>query len=124
MPAGAVDRCDDEQATEQVPTDLANLARETSPVGVDDDTDYSAGGRDTLRFQIPLGDIPGKPAAVEAVLYDQATPPFFLQDRFCTATGADRDRLAYVSAGLKLADTPAAAWKLRLVDSGSVAIPP
>jgi hypothetical protein len=101
-----------------------DLARDTSPVGVGDDPDYRQGGGDTFRFEIPLADIPGQAAAVEAVLYYQATPPFFLQDRFCTAKGADRDRLAYVSARLNLANTPAADWKLRLVSSGRVTVSP
>jgi hypothetical protein len=101
-----------------------DLARDTSPVGVGNDPDYRQGGGDTLRFEIPLADIPGQAAAVEAVLYYQAAPPFFLQDRFCTATGADRDRLAYISARLNLANTSAAEWKLRLVSSGHVTVSP
>jgi hypothetical protein len=59
---------------------------------------------------------------VEAVLYYQATPPFFMQDRFCTAQGRDPNRLEYLAAGLKLDHTPAANWKLRMVSSGPVAI--
>jgi hypothetical protein len=98
-----------------------DMAEDTSPVGVGDDPDYRDGGGDTLRYQIPLADVPGQPARVEAVLYYQATPPFFLQDRFCTAQGTDRDRLAYLAAGLKLDHTPAAGWKLRMVSSGPVA---
>jgi hypothetical protein len=100
----------------------ADMADDTSPVGVGNDPDYKAGGGDTLRYVIPLGDIKGKPAAVEATLYYQATPPFFLQDRFCTATGTDRDRLAYLARELDLAGTPAANWKLRMVGSGRVVV--
>jgi len=37
--------------------------------------------------------------------------------------GTDRDRLAYLAAGLNLNNTPAAQWKLRLVTSGQVTIP-
>lgn len=99
-----------------------DMAEDTSPVGVGDDPDYRTGGGDTLRYQISLADLPGQPAAVEAVLYDQATPPFFLQDRFCTAHGTDRDRLAYLAAALNLDKTPAADWKLRMVSSGRVPI--
>jgi len=99
-----------------------DMARDTSPVGVGDDPDYRTGGGDTLRYRIPLADVPGQPAAVEAVLYDQSTPPFFLQDRFCTAQGTDRDRLAYLVTGLTLDKTPAEDWKLRMVSSGRVAI--
>jgi hypothetical protein len=59
---------------------------------------------------------------VEAVFYDQATPPFFLQDRFCTASGTDRDRLAYLASALNLEHTPAENWKLFMVSSGKVAV--
>lgn len=99
-----------------------DMATDTNPVGVGDDPDYHSGGRDTLRYHVPLSDIPGRPATVEAVLYYQATPPFFLQDRFCTAKGTDRDRLAYLAAGLKLQDVPEADWKLRIVSSGPVPV--
>ena len=98
------------------------MADDTSPVGVGDDPAYRTGGGDTLRYSIPLADIPGQPAAVKATLFDQATPPFFLQDRFCTAKGTDRDRLAYIAAGLKLTSPPEANWKLLLVSNGRVPI--
>ena len=99
----------------------SDMAEDTSPVGTDGDPDYGNGsGGDTLRYQIPLAGIDGKPAAVVAKLYDQATPPFFLQDRFCTARGVDRDRLAYISSALNLSQTPAQDWKLFLVSSGNV----
>jgi hypothetical protein len=99
------------------------MAEDTSPVGVDGDPAYQKGGGDSFRYQIALADIPGTPASVEAVFYYQATPPFFLQDRFCTATGTDRDRLAYLSGALNLAQTPAQDWKLLLVDSGRIVVP-
>ena len=100
----------------------ADMAEDTSPVGVDGDPAYDSGGGDTVRYEIPLADIAGQPAAVEAAVYYQATPPFFLQDRFCTAQGTDRDRLAYLSSALNLSKTPAENWKLILVDSGKVAV--
>ncbi len=100
----------------------ADLAEDTSPVGVDGDPAYQSGGSDTLRYEIPLADISGQPAAVEAAFYYQATPPFFLQDRFCTAQGTDRDRLAYLASALNLAQTPAQDWKLLMVSSGTVPV--
>jgi len=99
-----------------------DMAEETSPVGVGNDPDYRSGGGDSLRYRVPLNGLGGAPASVEATLYYQATPPFYLQDRFCTARGADRDRLAWMVSALKLDKTPAADWKLRLVSSGRVAI--
>ncbi|HTW69099.1 MAG TPA: cytochrome P460 family protein [Acetobacteraceae bacterium] len=102
----------------------ADMAEDTNAVGVDGDPDYGNGsGGDTLRYQVSLADVSGKPATVEARLYDQATPPFFLQDRFCTAQGSDRDRLAYIASTLNLSQSPAQDWKLFLVSSGTVAVP-
>jgi hypothetical protein len=49
---------------------------------------------------------------VRAWLNYQATPPFYLQDRFCTAQGKDRDRLFYLAGHLDLDGTPAADWSL------------
>ena len=58
-----------------------------------------------------------------ATLYYQATPPFYLQDRFCTSNSADTKRLYYLAGNLKLAGTPAEDWKLRVTGSGPVPIP-
>ncbi|HET6194913.1 MAG TPA: hypothetical protein VFE12_04120, partial [Acetobacteraceae bacterium] len=102
----------------------ADMAEDTDPVGVGDDPDYRDGGADTLTYRVPRADIAGQPTAVQATLYYQAIPPFFLQDRFCTAKGVDRDRLAYMSSALKLDNTPAADWKLPMVTTGRVALPP
>ena len=44
-----------------------------------------------------------QPAAVQATLYYQATPPFYLQDRFCTSSSKDTKRLYYVAGKLNLA---------------------
>ena len=101
----------------------ADMAEDTDPIGVGDDPDYRDGGADTLTYRIPRGDIAGRPASVEATLYYQAIPPYFLQDRFCTATGIDRDRLAYIASALKLEGTAAAGWKLQMVTTGRVALP-
>ena len=52
----------------------------------------------------------------------QAIPPFYLQDRFCTAKGTDADRLRFVTSQLKLDGTRAAKWKLDMVRTGPVAV--
>lgn len=99
------------------------LAAETGSVGVGEDPDYRAGGGDTFAYEIPLADIPGRPQTVEATLYYQATPPFYMQDRFCTAKGRDTDRLFLLAGFLQQAGTASADWKLRLVSTGPVAVP-
>ena len=88
-----------------------------------DDPDYVTGGRDSLTYRVPLSDIDGKPAAVQATLYYQPTPPFFLQDRFCTSNSDDTKRLYYLAGKLGLSGTPAQSWKLRVIGSGPVTVP-
>ena len=99
------------------------MAKESGPDGVGDDPDYVTGGRDSLVYRVPLSEIAGKPAAVQATLYYQPTPPFFLQDRFCTSNSPDTQRLYYLSGKLGLSGTTAQNWKLRVVTSGPVSVP-
>ena len=92
-----------------------------------DDADYAtppsgASGIDRLTYTVDLGDLNGTPASVRAWLNYQATPPFYLQDRFCTAQGKDRDRLFYLAGHLDLDSTPAADWSLTVGETVSVEI--
>lgn len=103
----------------------ADMAEETDPVEVGGDPDYiNGGGGNSLIYRIGLSALNGKnkPAAVRATLYYQPTPPFFLQDRFCTGKGADTTRLQQISGNLQLDYTPAANWKVFVVTSGTVAV--
>lgn len=102
----------------------ADLADDTSPVGVGGDPDYAAGGGNSILYRVPIADFAGKkPASIQATLYYQAMPPYFLQDRFCTAHGEDTRRLYYMAGKLPLAGTSAQGWKLRVVTSGPVDVP-
>jgi mono/diheme cytochrome c family protein len=89
------------------------------------DPDYGSGGRDSLTYRVALSELPpgAKPVAVQATLYYQPTPPFYLQDRFCTSESKDTKLLYYVAGKLNLAGTAAQDWKLRVVTSGPVGIP-
>jgi hypothetical protein len=102
-----------------------DMALDTDPVGVGDDPDYRTGGGDQLVYRVPVAALKdgGKPAAVQATLHYQPTPPFFLQDRFCTSKSRDTQRLYYVAGNLNLAGTSAQEWKLRVVTSGPVSVP-
>ncbi len=111
-------------AVDGTETEAEMMARETGAEAVGDDPDYVTGGGDTLKYRVPLADLPQAPAAVRATLHYQATPPFFLQDRFCTGTGANRDRLFYLSSLLDVSDTPIEDWTFRLVTTGKVAVGP
>src|SRR5262245_12765388 len=101
----------------------ADLAHEAGPAAVGDDPDYRSGGGDSLVYRVPLSELAGKPASVQATIYYQATPPNYLQDRFCTSKSADTKRLFFLTGKLNLADTPAEGWKLKVVSSGPVAVP-
>jgi len=100
------------------------LAHETGAQGVGDDPDYVTGGGDTVRYRVALAGLARAPAAVRATLYYQATPPFFLQDRFCNGEGSNRDRLFHIAGLLDLDGTPLEGWKFRLVTTGPVAAAP
>ena len=106
-----------------------DMAHETGPKRVGDDPDYDArgsdrmGGSDSLVYRVSTSEMTGKPAAVQATLYYQPTPPFFLQDRFCTSNGPDTKRLYYLAGKLSLAGSQAADWKLRVTTSGPVSVP-
>jgi len=92
-----------------------DLAEEAGPSAVGDDPDYRTGGGDTLIYRVPLAALGGAAARVTATLYYQATPPYFLQDRFCTSQSEDTRRLYFLAGNLDLKATPAASWKLELV---------
>ncbi len=103
-----------------------DMGEDAGTTAVDDD-DYAtppegASGRDSLTYTVELADLDGAPAHVRAWLNYQATPPFYLQDRFCTAEGKDRGRLFYLAGHLDLDGTPAADWSLRVGEQVSVPI--
>jgi hypothetical protein len=100
------------------------LADDTDPVGVGDDPDYKTGGSDSLVYRVPLAALGnGKPAMVNATLFFQPTPPFFLQDRFCTSHSTDTQRLYELAGKVDLVNSPAQDWKVRVVTSGPVSVP-
>jgi len=101
-----------------------DLAIEVTPRAIDNDPDYVQGGGDSLVYEIPLADLPrGRtPAAVQASLYYQATPPFYLQDRMCTSKSDDTKRLKFLAAHLNLDGTQAEGWKLAVTSTGPVSL--
>jgi hypothetical protein len=101
----------------------ADLAEEAGPAAVGDDPDYQSGGSDAVLYRVPLDALGGAPASVRATLYYQSTPPYFLQDRFCTSQSDDTKRLYFMTGNLDLKDTPADGWKLKLVTTGPIAVP-
>lgn len=99
-----------------------DLAEDAGFTAVGDDPDYGSGGGDTVTYKVDLSEIRGKPATVQATLYYQATPPFYLQDRFCTATGSDTERLYFLAGHLNLTGTESENWKLSVVTTGQIRV--
>jgi len=84
------------------------------------DPDYLNGsGKDELIYVVDLKALAGKePARIRVTLYSQSTPPFFLQDRFCTRPdGSDTRRLYFLAGHLNLAGTAAEDWKFKIVST-------
>jgi hypothetical protein len=100
-----------------------DMAEESGADGVGNDPDYVHGGGDSLTYRVPVAELHGKPAAVRATLYYQPTPPFFLQDRFCTSKSVDTKRLFYVTGNLQLDKPQIEGWKLKVVETAPVRVP-
>jgi hypothetical protein len=99
-----------------------DLAEESGAAAVGDDPDYRQGGGDTLHYEVALDGLSGHPASVEAALYYQATPPYYLQDRACTSDSQDTKRLIFMTTNLGNEASAASAWKLKIATSGPVAV--
>jgi hypothetical protein len=121
LPAGFLPRADRVGIAQAIGADH-ELADEVAPVEVGDDPDYRSGGNDTVSYRVPLAQVPGA-AAVSATLYYQATPPYYLQDRFCTSKGNDAARLNYLAGSLDVVGTPIQDWKLKVGGSARIALP-
>jgi hypothetical protein len=96
----------------------------TAPVGTGDDPAYQGGcGCDSLSYEIPLAQIPGTPVAVQASLYYQSIPPYYLRQRSEEGAGPDTARLIKFASELDLNNYPEiASWKLAIANSGIVEI--
>jgi hypothetical protein len=122
LPAGFLPLADRTQIADALGAGQ-ELAEEVAPVAVGDDPDYRSGGSDTVTYRIPLSQLHGRPVAVQAALYYQAIPPYYLQDRFCTSMSNDTARLYYIVGKLDVAATPIRDWKLQVGSSARVNIP-
>jgi mono/diheme cytochrome c family protein len=92
----------------------------THAEGVHGDPDYVNGqGMDRIIYLItlPAGVDPSQ-VAVQATLYYQSIPPYYLNDRFKTAPHrAGTQRLHFLASNLKLDRTPAEDWKLKIASA-------
>ena len=107
----------------------ADMAQDAGFTATGDDPDYqiaegaTASGADSLTYAIPLAELKGTPAQIRVQLFYQATPPFYLQDRFCTAKGTDKDRLSFIVSRMNLDGTAAQDWKLQIAGTQMVSVP-
>lgn len=79
-------------------------------------------GTDVVTYEVPLSaGVDPATLTVQATLYYQAIPPYYLNQRFTDVApgeeGAARRRLYYLTSNLDVADTPIADWKLKLVSA-------
>ncbi|WP_422291684.1 hypothetical protein [Candidatus Binatus sp.] len=93
----------------------------TAPVGTGADPSYQNGcGCSVVRYEIPL---PSNAAAVNATLYYQSIPPYYLRQRAEEGHGPDTARLITFTNQLNTNQYPEIAnWKLKIATSGSVNI--
>ena len=88
------------------------------------DPDYQDGkaGMDNITYQIKLpAGVDASKCRVQASLYYQTIPPYYLSQRFTAApTGDATKRLYYLTSNLDLTKTPVQNWKLPIVSTGSV----
>ncbi len=106
-------------------TDDGILAdRSPKPVGTGDDPSYHNGcGCNSISYEIPLAQIPGTPAAVQASIYYQSIPPYYLRQRSEEGSGPDTARLIKFANELDLNNYPEiASWKLAIASTGIVEI--
>jgi hypothetical protein len=82
---------------------------------------YLAGkGQSVVRYQVKLpAGVDGAKVRVQATLYYQSTPPYYLQDRFKTP-GPNGQRLEYLTGHLNLTDTPLKDWKLPIATAKEI----
>ncbi len=86
--------------------------------------DGSGGDVVTYRIQLPQG-VDASQVRVQASLFYQAIPPYFLKNIFDTSpNGPATQRLHYICGNLKLAGTPIEDWKLKVVSQTVSPLPP
>jgi hypothetical protein len=96
----------------------------TVPVGTGADPSYQGGcGCSVVRYQLPLTGALANAAKVQATLYYQSIPPYYLRQRAEDASGPDTARLIKFTNELDVNKyTEISNWKLKVTSSGPVDI--
>lgn len=72
----------------------------------------------TCRVQLPP-DIDPKHVSVQARLFYQSIPPYFLNDRFTASRGPATERLYYLTSNVNLAGTQMEGWKIAIASTSA-----
>lgn len=96
----------------------------TAPEGTGADPTYQGGcGCSVVRYQLPLTGGLANAAKVQATLYYQSIPPYYLRQRAEDGSGADTARLIKFTNELDVDDYPEISnWKLKIASSGAANI--
>lgn len=90
------------------------------PIAAKDARYQDGSGSDVTTYQIKIPeDSNPKDLKVEATLYYQAIPPYFLKNIFELSDGPAAKRLHYICSNIDLAGTPIEGWKLPVVSAES-----
>jgi hypothetical protein len=78
------------------------------------DPQYRDGkGSDTVTYRVQLPpDVNPAAVSVQARLFYQSIPPYYLNDRFTASKGEATQRLYYLTSNVNLASTPMEGWKI------------
>jgi Cytochrome P460 len=101
----------------------AEFLHETLPVKVGADPAYADGsGSNLVRYEISLNGIESRNLTVQATLYYQSIPPYYLNDRFRQAPNQPAtQRLYYLTSNLQTQGTAMENWKFLITaDSQSI----
>jgi mono/diheme cytochrome c family protein len=87
------------------------------------DPDYRNGsGSDAVTYRIQLpADVDPRNVSVQARLFYQSIPPYFLNDRFTAAKGDATQRLYYLTSNVNLSATPMSGWKIAIAATSAAA---
>ena len=91
------------------------------PIAAKDRRYQDGSGSDSLEYHVDLGPAVNRDSIrVEATLYYQAMPPYFLKNIFdLSPEGEATQRLHYICSNIKLKDTPIENWKLKVVGASA-----
>ena len=83
------------------------------------DPDYrDSKGSDTVTYRIQLPpDVDPKDVSVQARLFYQSIPPYYLNHRFTASKGEATSRLYYLASTVNLASTPMEGWKIAIASA-------